>query len=276
MNEIVKSKRIQYTASQFAKHSLLYLQEVGFSKTIKQHSNIRNNMTSFLFFIVIEGNGSLNYKNTIHELKTGDCVFIDCHYPYINTSNNWHIAWVHFNGKEMNAIYQKYINRNGHAAFNSFHFHRYNQIINEIYQIANSENYIKDMAIFHKLSELLYTLMEETVYIEENKKNNKYDLNQIKKYIDDHYIEDIALNQLSDKFFINKFYLTRIFKEKYGSTINSYIAEKRITKAKELLRFSSSSIEDIALSCGVKDPNYFSRLFKKIEGISPKEYKKMW
>ena len=78
------------------------------------------------------------------------------------------------------------------------------------------------------------------------------------------------------KYYINKFYLTRLFKNTYGTTINNYILEKRITKAKELLRFSNLNIEDISKECGINDNNYFSRLFKQIEGISPKEYKKMW
>ena len=96
------------------------------------------------------------------------------------------------------------------------------------------------------------------------------------KLLDDNYLNNITLNELSNVFHINKYYLTRLFKSTYGITINNYIANKKITKAKELLRYSDLSIENIAKECGINDSNYFSRLFKQVEGISPKEFRKSW
>ena len=274
MNNIVESKRIQYTASRFAKESLLYLQEVGYSKAIRKHTSYRNYMDSFLFFTVIEGDGTLKYQNEEYRLDEGDCVFINCQNEYSHTSDNWKIAWVHFNGNNLKNIFNKYLERDGKIAFGSLK-NNYLNIINNIYNIADSSAYIKDMNIYNELVDLLNLLMSETIY-EETNKNRKYNLDSIKQYIDANYLTNISLDQLSANFFINKFYLTRAFKERYGTTINNYILEKRITRSKELLRFSDDSIEDIAVACGIKDPNYFSRVFKKIEGITPKEYKKMW
>ena len=274
MNNIVESKRIQYTASRFAKESLLYLQEVGYSKSIKKHTSYRNYMDSFLFFTVIEGDGILKYQNEEYRLKDNDCVFINCQNEYSHTSDNWKIAWVHFNGKNLNSIFNKYLERDGKITFSSNN-NNYLNIINSIYNIADSSDYLKDMNIYTELVNLLNNLMAETIY-EDSNKNRKYNLDSIKQYIDNSYLENISLDQISAQFYINKFYLTRAFKEKYGTTINNYILEKRITKSKELLRFTDDSIEDIAIVCGIKDPNYFSRVFKKIEGITPKEYRKMW
>ncbi|MBQ1349455.1 MAG: helix-turn-helix transcriptional regulator, partial [Ruminococcus sp.] len=62
----------------------------------------------------------------------------------------------------------------------------------------------------------------------------------------------------------------------YGITINAYISRKKITAAKQLLRFSDKSIEQIGFEIGISDTNYFTRLFKKIEGITPGEYRKWW
>ena len=274
MNNVVESKRIQYTASRFAKDSLLYLQEVGYSKAIKKHTSYRNYMDSFLFFVVIDGTGILNYQNEIYHLKKNDCVFINCQNEYSHTSDNWNIAWVHFNGNNIKNIFNKYLERDGKYVFNSINTIFINSI-NTIFSIADSSDYLKDMNIYNELVNLLNNLMALTIY-NDSTKNRKYDLDTIKQYLDSNYLENISLEKLSSLFFINKFYLTRAFKEKYGTTINNYILEKRITKSKELLRFSDSSIEDIAIACGIKDPNYFSRVFKKIEGITPKEYKKIW
>ena len=84
------------------------------------------------------------------------------------------------------------------------------------------------------------------------------------------------MDDLAAKFFISKFYLSKIFKETHGITINNYLIEKRITKAKQLLRFTDMSVNEIGTAVGMVDANYFSRMFRKVEGISPREYRKQW
>lgn len=84
------------------------------------------------------------------------------------------------------------------------------------------------------------------------------------------------LDELAEKFFINKFYLSKIFKETYGTTVNNYLISKRITRAKQLLRFTDMTVDEIGAAVGMEDANYFSRMFRKVEGISPREYRKQW
>ena len=276
MNNVVESKRIQYTAGKFAKESLIYLQEVGTSKTNKANTNARKHMNSYLFFLVLEGKGTLTYDNETYEMEKGDCAFINCHTSYSHYSENWKISWLHIYGANISQIYQKYKERNGKTVFHTQNDMLYSNQIEEIYQIANSDNFIKDMAIYSRIINTLHLLMSETVYEDTGNRKNKYDIQEIKAYIDMSFAKAINLKMISERFFINKYYLTRLFKDSYGITINNYILEKRITKAKEMLRFSNLSIEDIASQCGINDPNYFSRIFKKIEGTTPKEYRKMW
>lgn len=275
-NQIVESKRTLYIPSEFAKQSLIYLQEVGKSKSLEKHTSSRTRLDSFLFFIVLDGNGVLTYNSQTIKLTKGDCAFIDCKNKYSHTSNNWTIAWIHFNGNNVKNIYDKFISRKGQNTFKTKQLTKYESIINEIYMISNSSDYMRDMNLYDKITSILTSIMSETIYVSEVNRKHKYNLKEIKDYIDENYINNISLQELSDKFFINKFYLTRSFKDTYGTTINNYILQKKITKAKELLRFSDMNIETIANNCGIEDQNYFSRLFKKIEGITPKEYKRMW
>lgn len=76
--------------------------------------------------------------------------------------------------------------------------------------------------------------------------------------------------------FINKFYLSKIFRETYGTTVNNYLISKRITRAKQLLRFTDMTVDEVGAAVGMGDANYFSRMFRKVEGISPREYRKQW
>ena len=98
----------------------------------------------------------------------------------------------------------------------------------------------------------------------------------IKNYLDENYAKKIALDDLSERYFINKYYLTRIFKEQFGVSIMDYLLSVRITHAKNMLRFTDKSAEEIGLSCGIGDVYYFSRVFKKVEGVSVREYRKQW
>jgi len=81
-SDVVSSDRILYTPSRFARASLLHLQEIGTLKALKPHTSHRDNLSSFLFFIVLSGEGSLSYDEKHYNLITGDMVFIDCSKPY--------------------------------------------------------------------------------------------------------------------------------------------------------------------------------------------------
>ena len=75
---------------------------------------------------------------------------------------------------------------------------------------------------------------------------------------------------------MNEFYLAKIFKEKYGMILKVYLSCCRLVAAKQKLRFSACSLEEIAFSVGWKDAQYLSRMFKKLERMTPGEYRKNW
>lgn len=278
---LVTSNRILYTPSSFAKTSLLHLQEIGMLKAQKQHSSKRNNLVSYLFFIVEHGSGTLEYMGKLQNLNAGDCVFIDCRKSYTHFTsdeNLWQLCWVHFYGPSMSNIYDKYIERGGNPTFHPDNIDYFLSIIYELYRIADSAEYVRDMIIHEKLSALLTLIMKESWHPETSRHSSpkKQDLQNIKEYLDINYVEKINLDDLAKRFFINKYYLTRIFKEQYGISINNYLMQKRITHAKQLLRFTNDNIETICIECGIGDANYFARAFKKMEGVTPGEYRRMW
>ena len=277
---LVTSKRILYTPSEFARTSLLHLQEIGSLKVTKPHTSGRQNLSSYLFFIVEQGSGTLTYENHSYSLKTGDCVFIDCRKAYSHCSGDdlWTLRWAHFYGPNIHAIYKKYKERGGLTVFPASTPSLYSTLLTEVYDIAESTTYIRDMKIFEKLTSLLVLIMEESWHPGSRTTNPhpKRDLQEIKEYIDRNFTEEIRLDDLAEKFYINKYYLTRVFKEQFGITITHYQIQFRITHAKHLLRFSDHPIDKISAECGIDDPNYFSRLFKKIEGLTPNEYRSKW
>ncbi|MDO4189133.1 MAG: AraC family ligand binding domain-containing protein, partial [Lachnospiraceae bacterium] len=93
---LVNSNRIIYTPSNFAKSNLTFLQEVGELTSLKSHTSERENLSSFLFFIVTKGSGTVKYGNTTYDVNAGDCVFINCMnaYEHTSSSNLWTLKWV--------------------------------------------------------------------------------------------------------------------------------------------------------------------------------------
>ena len=311
----VTSSRILYTPSTFARTSLLHLQEVGSLQAIHPHTSTRTNLTSFLCFVVLSGNGALTYEGTTYELSAGDCVFIDCRKAYShstgynagsnNTSVNidsmaarvnettcekdtanphtnpstslWSLQWCHFYAPFLPAIYEKYKERGGSPVFHPDSLTSFTTILTDLYTLASSSDYIRDMRINESLSALLTLLMEQSWHPEiKTVSLKRLELVEIKNYLDEHYTEKIVLDDLAERYYINKYYLTKIFKETYDSTINGYIIAKRITRAKQLLRFTDMTVDEIGAAVGMGDANYFSRTFRKVEGISPREYRKQW
>lgn len=77
------------------------------------------------------------------------------------------------------------------------------------------------------------------------------ELAAVKEYLDEHYTEKIMLEELAEKLFINKFYLSKIFKETYGTTVNNYLISKRITRAEQLLRFTDMTVDEVGVAVGM-------------------------
>ncbi len=93
-------------------------------------------------------------------------------------------------------------------------------------------------------------------------------------FIDFHYMEPLSLESLSARFSVNKNYLSSRFHREKGMTITDYINQIRVNRATSLLRNTSRSVQQIAEQCGFTDANYFTRIYKKIQGFTPNEYRK--
>ncbi len=92
-------------------------------------------------------------------------------------------------------------------------------------------------------------------------------------YVDAHFREEISRNELSEMFFFDPDYITRIFKREKGMSYKNYIIEKRLTLAKKLLSETDYAVRDISLMVGYDNYSYFTRLFKKSYGITPADYR---
>ena len=96
----------------------------------------------------------------------------------------------------------------------------------------------------------------------------------IKKYIDEHYKENLTLDSLAKLTNVSKYYLVHTFTAEYEISPINYMISRRIEEAKHLLKNHDYSLALISHTIGFSSPSYFSQTFKKATGMSPNEYRK--
>lgn len=99
-------------------------------------------------------------------------------------------------------------------------------------------------------------------------------IEQILKYIDEHYMEKISMKEIADKFFVNYSYLSRTLKKITGDSFNNYIQKKKLLKATFLLVTTDDSVGEISQKLGYCSQGYFTELFIKKMNMTPSEFKK--
>ena len=100
-------------------------------------------------------------------------------------------------------------------------------------------------------------------------------IDDIKDYVDKNYCEEIKISMFSEKYFVSKEYLSKLFKKKHGCGIYEYALNLRMSRAKELLLDPKLQIQQIAERLGYSNSNYFSKAFKNFYNLSPSEFREM-
>ena len=95
----------------------------------------------------------------------------------------------------------------------------------------------------------------------------------ISEYIKTHYQEDISLQDVAGHMNYSDAYFCRIFKQCFDKNFLAYLTEFRTERAKELLKDISINIKDVSYKVGYRDSNYFTKVFKRLEGVTPTEYR---
>lgn len=98
------------------------------------------------------------------------------------------------------------------------------------------------------------------------------DMIKVMAYIEDNLQQELSLELLSEQVHLHPQYVSRLFKNEIGFTITQFITLRRLKKAKHLLASSRETIAAISERCGFADSNYFTRVFKKHEGMTPTQF----
>lgn len=124
------------------------------------------------------------------------------------------------------------------------------------------------------LNQLLILLVRHSSETAKPEQQNR--ITQIINYLQEHYTEDISLEDLSSRFYLSSYYLCREFKKHTYTTIVQYINNLRIIHAQRLFQETSQSVTDISKIVGFSNVTHFNRIYKSVTGMSPSQSRKLF
>lgn len=231
----------------------------------------------YLIHYIIDGEGSYTVNNQTYKLKKNQG-FLICPnvltYYEADKENPWSYMWVGFNGVKA----QTYLN---YANLNE------ENLIFEYSEDDTLKNYISEMLKLKerdysnelKLEGLLYFFMSKLAEVRKNTfdqksyKSTEVYLEKSVEFIENNYSNNIKINDIANYIGINRSYLTHIFKKNINMSPQEFLVNYKINKAYELLKNTDLSVKAVAASVGYPDPLTFSKIFKKINGSSPKTFR---
>ena len=288
--------RMPYTTPQ-AKKMLYYIQEAGDFTAYSQYYTERENLSSFLIVYTLSGDGKLLYRKNEYPLRAGSVFFINCmdYQLYQNDSKYpWHFLWIHFNGCSSLAYFEEFM-KGGTPVLYTEEISREEEyciafpgrmpegarpVIEEnlrsILNCCADMKFQTEILVSHAVETILTLLLSASCKKRLSVCGASVRIEEMMKYIDRHHGEKITLDTLAAEFAQNKYTLQKEFKRAVGLTPTAYTIACRINHARELLRYSDLTVNEIAYKVGMDNVSHFINLFKKSENLTPGSFKRIW
>lgn len=266
---------------------------------VKFSSNFNWNMSKYHFhqtyeiLLLLSDGGTFFVNNTIYPIKRGSLLVfnnMDLHRSIGTPDSAYNFCTVHFYPEFISDIAVKadvdlltcYHNRNSsftHSVnLDNEQMNSFLELINKGYYYNNQDSNFYGKEMYEKI-----TLTEMLLFVNTLFHNSSFKLQPhssdfdkilpIINYIQSHLEEDLTLDNLSNQFFINKYYLSHLFKETTGFTLSEFIISNRIREARHLLKIRNS-VQEVGEMVGFNNNSHFIRTFKRLVGMSPKQYAK--
>lgn len=242
-------------------------------------------------FLLLQGDVSFSIDGNIYKIKPQDLLLIsnkEIHRPIVNTEVPYERMYIYFDpdffaqfSSHAYDLLQMFENRRlgfGNKIDSKIveEYKIYDDFL-EIHNWYQSKAPERQTMMISILLQLLVKINricnENTFAFEKVKEDLGYNekIYQIIRYTSSHLNRKISLDELESKFYINKYHLCHLFKKITGFTILEYINYKKVLEAREKLK-KGISVSDVWIHLGFEDYSSFYRAFKKITGLSPKEY----
>lgn len=238
----------------------------------------RQGLEQCLLLYTIEGEGIIAYNGNEIVLSPGQLIILDCrnyHY-YATKGTSWHFLWIHFVGK-CAFDYVDLLNIDGDTALslgNRISFPSYYEQLASYVLHFDLQKELELSTIMQKLlTELIHLKKTETFSLKYSGYN--LELDDSISYLQEHFTEDISIEQLAKQAHLSKYYYIKVFKAYTRQTPYDYLLGLRLQRAQKMLLETDYAIRVIAEKSGFSDSKNFIACFKKKVGTTPLQYRKI-
>lgn len=266
------------TPSGAIRQTFFYVQEVGFFRTVPPYYTQRANLNSFLLFHTLSGKGILENSAGTFELLPGTVALVNCmeyHHYFCAPESNWEFQWLHFNGPTALGYYEALM-KNGYGICTGQDDALVKTTMEQILTLTQHKTVHSEIQVSGLITQLLTHLLMTAGSEASAASAMPAYIKSILKKIDHHFGEPLSLDTLSAEFGVSKFHLAREFKRCTGTTVNEYLTVTRLNRAKELLKYTAITVEQVAFSCGFHHVSHFINVFRAHEGSTPLQFRKQW
>ncbi|WP_433945054.1 AraC family transcriptional regulator [Paenibacillus sp. SN-8-1] len=257
--------------------SELYLTQFGVENCIPGHFFGPAVRDYFLLHYIMDGEGIFEVGGKRYHLGKGQG-FLICPnvitYYQADTDKPWSYCWVGFHG----SLAEWLLKQAGLTMASPIFIYERDDILHQ-YMQSMAEAKANPKAQEVRLTGLLYlmlSLIEESgpaAPPSERESQAEVYVEKVTDFIEMNYAQKITIEDIAHFIGLNRSYLGSLFKQRMNTSIQEYLVRYRINKACEMMRNAELSIGDISRSVGYSDPLLFSKVFKKLKGISPKHYR---
>lgn len=261
----------------YAEHPLvkdMYLTDIGFFPKARHHYREREEGTEeYILIYCIEGKGYIyveDKKYLIHEKEAFCIPRGKRHRYYADEENPWSIFWVHFKGANAQHFL---LQEREIVQINSRHAeNRIITLFDLLFRVLD-RNYTLGNFIY--ISQVLMLILSEIYFrekVDEASRQNRH-ITSIVRYMYKHLDKNLTLEELSEEVGLSKSYINATFKKYSDRAPIDFFINLKMQEACKLLKSTNLYIVEIGQKLGYDDQYYFSRIFKKVIGVSPKEYR---
>ena len=256
----------------------LYPLGLGYYKQALNHTMSRNKHDDYLIIYCLDGEGKLTVNKQIHIVKAGDIICLPkgvAHAYKASEATPWTIYWVHFSGdKSEDFIDYLAINSNNYV----FPLGIHSRLTSDFESLLECRQYSYNINAFVHTASLLRQILTHIAQLQPLAKQqaaHNFDLERVHSLMQARVHEQLELEALAETVSLSKFHFIKKYKELTGTTPINHFIHLKVERACHLLDVTTKSINEISFAVGYEDAYYFSRIFKKIMGISPSQYRRM-